>query len=176
MPEPVTTVFLDRDGTINRKAPEGDYVKSPEELELLPGAAEAIAALGAAGLLLVVITNQRGIALGRMTEEDLERVHARLREELATAGARVDAIYHCPHGEDGCDCRKPRTGMFEDARRDNPRIDFARAVVIGDSWRDVEAGRAIGARTIGLGGVEGADDAAADLGAAADLVLRDATR
>jgi D-glycero-D-manno-heptose 1,7-bisphosphate phosphatase len=171
MAEPVTTVFLDRDGTINRKPPEGDYVKSPEELELLPGAAEAVASLNAAGLLVVVVTNQRGIALGRMTEEDLERVHAKLREELAAAGAHVDVIHHCPHEQDECDCRKPRTGMFEAARRERPEIDFARSVVIGDSWRDVEAGRSIGARTIGIGELDGADITADDLPLAVALVL-----
>ena len=167
----VRLVLLDRDGTINRKPPEGDYVKSPEELELLPGAAEAVAALNAAGLTVVVVTNQRGIALGRMTEDDLGRVHAKLREELAAAGARLDAIHHCPHEQDSCDCRKPRTGMFEAARRAMPQIDFARSVVIGDSWRDIEAGRAIGARTIGIGELDGADLTADDLALAVDLVL-----
>jgi D-glycero-D-manno-heptose 1,7-bisphosphate phosphatase len=151
----VETAFLDRDGTINVKAPEGDYVKTVSELELLPGAAEGVRLLNDAGLRAIVVTNQRGIALGRMSAEDLEAIHERLREKLADAGTRIHAIYHCPHDEDSCDCRKPRTGMFEQARRDHPEIDFTRSVVIGDSWRDVEAGQALGARTILVG--EGGD-------------------
>ena len=175
MVEPPTTAFLDRDGTINRKAPEGDYVKGPDELELLPGAAAAVRALNDAGLLAVVVTNQRGIALGRMGEDDLAAVHERLAADLASAaGARLDAIYHCPHDDAACDCRKPRTGMFRDARRDFPQIDFARSVVIGDSWRDVEAGRALGARTVLIGsdGDRGRADAlAASLREAVELVV-----
>src|SRR3954462_760083 len=94
---PPVAALLDRDGTINVKAPEGEYVTRPDEVELLPGAAEAIAALNAASVAVMVITNQRGIALGRMTEEDLAGIHARLSAELeAEAGARIDAFFHCP--------------------------------------------------------------------------------
>ncbi|HEV2062608.1 MAG TPA: HAD-IIIA family hydrolase, partial [Solirubrobacteraceae bacterium] len=106
--QPPGAAFLDRDGTINVKPPEGEYVEAPEELRLLPGAAAAIARLNAAGLPVIVVTNQRGVALGRMTEADVAAVHDRLREELSRAGAHVDAIYHCPHQEGACACRKPR--------------------------------------------------------------------
>jgi D-glycero-D-manno-heptose 1,7-bisphosphate phosphatase len=144
----LTTAFVDRDGTINAKAPEGDYVKSWAEFRFLPGAAEALAALSAAGLRVVVVTNQRGIALGRMSERDLADIHARMLEEAGAAGARVDAVYHCPHHEGECDCRKPATGMFERARRELPGLDFSRSVTIGDSDRDMGAGRAIGSRLV----------------------------
>jgi D-glycero-D-manno-heptose 1,7-bisphosphate phosphatase len=144
----LTTAFVDRDGTINAKAAEGDYVKSWEEFRFLPGAAEALRALSAAGARIVVVTNQRGIALGRMTEADLAGIHARMLERLAAEGARVDAIYHCPHEEDACDCRKPRTGMFEQARCELAGIDFSRSVTIGDSERDMGAGRTLGTRLV----------------------------
>jgi D-glycero-D-manno-heptose 1,7-bisphosphate phosphatase len=144
-------VFLDRDGTLNVKAPEGDYVKTPEELVLLPGAAEAVRLLNEHGVPAIVVTNQRGIALGRMTEDDLAAIHARLADELAAAGAHLDAIYHCPHDHDACDCRKPQTGMFRDAQRDRGELDFAHTAVVGDAASDMEAARRIGATGILLG-------------------------
>src|SRR5687768_8244975 len=110
------TAFLDRDGTINAPPPEGEYVTRPEALELLPRAGEAIARLNAAGWRVVVVTNQRGVALGRMTLSDVRDVHARLREELADRGAHLDGVYVCPHAEGTCGCRKPAVGLFEQAR------------------------------------------------------------
>jgi D-glycero-D-manno-heptose 1,7-bisphosphate phosphatase len=158
--------FLDRDGTINRKAPPGDYVKRPDEVSLLPGAAVAIHRLNEAGVSAIVVTNQRGIALGRMTEEDLEQVHSELAGQLGVAaGARIDAFFHCPHDVGECDCRKPETGMFRQALERFPWIELPRSVVIGDSESDVEAGRALGMRSVRLG----LD--AADLGAAVDQLL-----
>jgi D-glycero-D-manno-heptose 1,7-bisphosphate phosphatase len=148
---------LDRDGTINCKAPEGDYVKRPEELSLLPGAAQAIRRLNDDGIPVIVVTNQRGIALGRMTELDLGEVHAELTAQLeAAAGARIDALFHCPHEAGECDCRKPGVGMFKQALARFPWIDLAQSVMIGDSDSDVEAGRAMGMRTVRLG-VDAAD-------------------
>jgi D-glycero-D-manno-heptose 1,7-bisphosphate phosphatase len=144
--------FLDRDGTINQKAPEGDYIKTPSELVLLPGAAEAILRLNDIGITVIVVTNQRGIALGRITEADLEEVHAELSARLEdAAGARIDAFFHCPHDVGQCHCRKPETGMFKQAVDRFRWIDFGRSVVIGDSAGDVEAGTARGAETIRLG-------------------------
>ncbi len=142
--------FLDRDGTINVKAPEGEYIERPAQLRLLDGAAAAVARLNAARVPVIVVTNQRGIALGRMTEEDLAAVHARLDELLAAEGAHVDAYYHCPHDKGVCDCRKPGTAMLEQAAREHG-IDLARSVLVGDSASDVEAGRRVGARTVLLG-------------------------
>ena len=158
--------FLDRDGTINEKAPEGDYIKGPEELRLLPGAAVAIRRLNDAGVRVIVVTNQRGIALGRMTEDDLDAIHAELSARLrSTAGAHIDAFFHCPHDLGECDCRKPETGMFRQAQERFPWIDLDRSVLIGDGPADVEAGRRLGIATVRLG----AD--APDLQAAVNAVL-----
>ncbi len=154
MQDPVTTVFLDRDGTINRKAPVGDYVKSPAEFEFLPGAVAAVRELSRAGLRIIVVTNQRGIALGRMTEDDLERIHQHMLTSLAAEDARVDRIYHCPHERGQCRCRKPDIGMLLKAQSDFPGIDFARSVIVGDSVCDVEAGRRVGCRGILVSGAE----------------------
>jgi len=140
------TVFLDRDGTINVKAPEGDYVKSWDEFRFLPGAVEAVRALRDSGRRVVIVTNQRGIALGRMSEQDLDEIHMRMLEELGP----VDAIYHCPHDEGACDCRKPLPGMLERAAAEVPGVRLDHAVMIGDSESDIEAGRAAGAMTIRL--------------------------
>jgi D-glycero-D-manno-heptose 1,7-bisphosphate phosphatase len=141
-------VMLDRDGTINVKAPPGEYLTRAEDLVLLPGAAEAIHMLNAAGVPVAVVTNQRGIALGRMTEGDLGHVHKRLRDLLAEAGARLDGIFHCPHEVDSCACRKPGTLLLERARDHLGLRSLESSVVIGDSLSDVLAGRAVGARTV----------------------------
>jgi D-glycero-D-manno-heptose 1,7-bisphosphate phosphatase len=158
---PIRWVFLDRDGTINVNAPPGEYVTSPDQLVLLPGAAEAICALNAAGVWVGVVTNQRGIALGEMTEADLRAVHARLAGELARVGAHLDAIYHCPHEQGDCSCRKPEPGLLLQAQRENPGLSFAAAALIGDAQSDVEAGRRMGVSTVLLA----ANGAPGDLGA-----------
>lgn len=150
----LTTVFLDRDGTINRSAPEGDYITSWSEFEFVPGAPRAIAALSAADLQVVVITNQRGVALGRLSERALSEIHDRMVAELRRAGAEIAGIYYCPHEEGACQCRKPDVGMFLAAQDDLPNVDFRRTVVIGDSWRDIDAARAIQAHSILITGGE----------------------
>lgn len=145
-------VFLDRDGTINR---EVHYLSSPEQLELLPGAATAIAALGKAGWPVVVTTNQSGVARGYFTEADLEAIHQRLRELLAKEGARLDAIYYCPHHQEGsrqdlavpCDCRKPAAGMALQAASDL-NLDLARSVWVGDRMNDLAAAAKFGGRSV----------------------------
>jgi D-glycero-D-manno-heptose 1,7-bisphosphate phosphatase len=143
-----STVFLDRDGVLNRRAPEGDYITTPAELELLESAAEAVRLLNERRILVLVVTNQRGISLGRFSDQDLDRVHAALRKRLAAEGASLDGIYHCPHAIGSCDCRKPGIGMFLQARRDHPQIDFNCSAVIGDSLTDMAAAERIGARGI----------------------------
>lgn len=159
-------VFLDRDGTINVKAPEGDYITSPGQLRLLEGAAEAIRRFNDAGVLVVVVTNQRGIARELMSEQDLDEIHAALRSQLqASAGARVDAILHCPHDAGECACRKPGTGLLVEACRRFPQIHRESSVLIGDAATDVEAGRRFGIRAMRLG-VD-----APDLRTAAERVL-----
>jgi D-glycero-D-manno-heptose 1,7-bisphosphate phosphatase len=140
------TAFLDRDGTINVKAPEGEYVTSWDGFAFLPGAEQAIRLLADAGWRVVVVTNQRGVALGRMTMADVDDIHRRMREAVP-----LDGVYVCPHERDTCDCRKPGTGLFRQAMRDDPGIDPGSSVVIGDSESDIRAGRAFGARTIKVG-------------------------
>ena len=141
-------VFLDRDGVINRKPSEGAYVTRWEEFDLLPGVAGAIASLNRSGRKVIVVTNQRGIALGLMTESDLGAIHDRLQRELAREGAAIDAIYYCPHGKDECHCRKPQTGMLEAAFRDFPGAAAENSILIGDSLSDMECGRRAGMATI----------------------------
>jgi D-glycero-D-manno-heptose 1,7-bisphosphate phosphatase len=148
-PRSPQAVLLDRDGTINVKAPEGDYITAPDQVELLPGAAEAIGALNRADIPVVVVTNQRGIALGRMTESDLEAIHARLGAMLLRSGhAHVDRFFHCPHDEGVCACRKPGTALLQRARDFLELEDLQTSVMIGDSGSDVAAGRAAGAQTV----------------------------
>ena len=139
------TAFLDRDGTINEKAPEGEYVTDPGGFRFLPGAEEAVRLLDAGGWRVVVVSNQRGVALGRMTMDDVDAVNARM------AHLPIEAVYVCPHERGTCDCRKPGTGLFERARAELPDIRFAEAVVIGDATSDIAAGEAIGARTYRVG-------------------------
>lgn len=145
------TVFLDRDGTINESAREGEYVMEPAEVRLLPGAGEAIRRLNEFPAKVVVVTNQRGISLGRMSEDDLADVNAELHQQLDWEGARLDAIIHCPHGKDECDCRKPGPGMFRRAEAEVRGVRIEGAAMIGDSPLDVEAGLRLGLTTIAIG-------------------------
>lgn len=143
-------VFLDRDGVINKKAPEGDYVTRWEDFQFLPHVAEAIAQLNSGGLRVIVITNQRCIAKGLITVAELEMMHRRMSESLAERGAQIDAIYYCPHDmQPVCRCRKPAPGMLIDAARDH-RIDLPASWMIGDSDIDIEAGQAAGCKTARL--------------------------
>jgi D-glycero-D-manno-heptose 1,7-bisphosphate phosphatase len=174
----VRWVFLDRDGTLNTKPPDGEYVERPEALELLSGAAEALRMLNRAGLWTGIVTNQRGIALGRMSAEDLDAVHGRLRDLLRLEGAYVDAIYVCPHEVGTCDCRKPQPGLLRRAKREHPGLDFARAAIVGDSPSDMQAGMGLGLTTVLISHDEGppsatrvADHVVADLVQAANLLI-----
>lgn len=138
-------VLLDRDGTM---IVEREYLAEPAGVALLPGAAEGMRLLQAAGFGLVVITNQSGIGRGYFDEKALAAVHARLRELLATEHVSLDGIYYCPHVEsDQCVCRKPRTGLVEQAAKE---IDFdpKQSFVVGDKAIDVELGKAIGAASL----------------------------
>ncbi|MBM4248573.1 MAG: HAD family hydrolase [Euryarchaeota archaeon] len=137
-------VFVDRDGTLNVNI---DYLSDPAGYRLYPGAAEGLRLLRERGFLIIVVTNQSGIGRGLFDERALGRVHDKMRADLANGGASIDGLYFCPHRPDeGCDCRKPKTAMFERAIRDHG-IDPARSFVIGDMGMDVEAGKRIGART-----------------------------
>lgn len=121
-----------------------------EDFEFLPSALAGLASLARLDVPLVVATNQRGIALGRYTEADLASLHDRMRAAVDRAGGRIDAIYHCPHDRDACDCRKPRAGMFERAGRDLG-IRLAHAAVVGDRASDMEAAAHVGALRVLVG-------------------------
>ncbi len=146
------TVFLDRDGVVNEKMPEGQYVTGWSDFHVLPGVPEAIAALNRAGLTVIVVSNQRGVALGLYTEAGVRAIHARFQELLADHDARIDGFYFCPHDKGQCTCRKPLEGLFEQARNDFPEIDAATSIMIGDSLSDIEFGRRLGMPTIFIEG------------------------
>jgi D-glycero-D-manno-heptose 1,7-bisphosphate phosphatase len=145
-------IFFDRDGTLNT---EVDYLTRPEELELLPNAVRAIREANTFGVRVFVITNQSGIARGLFTEADLEKVHDRLTGMLAEQGARIDRIYSCPHHPSygnppyrtACTCRKPNTGMLEQAAREFG-VELHKSFVVGDRCIDVQAGNRAGCGTI----------------------------
>ena len=140
--------FLDRDGVINRKAPEGQYVTRWEDFEFLPRVAEAIALLGGAGFSVIVVSNQRGVAKGLLTIAELELIHERMLKQLAAASAHLTAVYYCPHDSaPSCACRKPAPGMLFQAAREH-RIELASSWMVGDSDIDMEAGKAAGCRTV----------------------------
>jgi D-glycero-D-manno-heptose 1,7-bisphosphate phosphatase len=144
------TVFLDRDGVVNRKR-DGDYVRDWTEFEFLDGSREALRLLAEGGCRVIVVTNQRGVARGFFTEADLAVIHERMIDETNRAGGKIAAVYYCPHEIGQCLCRKPEPGLFLEAQRDFPDIDFPLCTVIGDSSSDLEAGAALGCRTIFIG-------------------------
>jgi D-glycero-D-manno-heptose 1,7-bisphosphate phosphatase len=140
-------VFLDRDGVINMKPPEGGYLRDRSEFRLAPNIADWIRLFRALGFLVIVITNQRGVARGITRPADLEDIHRQMRAELAAAGAMLDDVFVCPHDEGMCDCRKPRSGLIEQARV-KWDIDLSRSVVIGDSDVDRQLAANCGLRFI----------------------------
>ena len=165
-------VFLDRDGVLVR---ERGFITSPGQLETLPGAAGGMAALRRSDFLLVVVTNQSGIARGLLTGADLASIHVELALRLRAEdpGAFWDALYSCPHHPDfggPCACRKPLPGMLRQAAREHG-IDLAASWMIGDAPRDLEAGRAAGCRTVALPPAEGGDLTARDLKDAASRLV-----
>lgn len=145
--KPRPAVFLDKDGTLVEDVP---YNVDPARLRLVAGAGECLRRLRAAGYLLVMVTNQPGIALGKFSRADLERLRVALHERLADDGVSLDGFYFCPHaaGERGprCACRKPRPGMLVRAARELD-IDLSRSWMAGDILDDIEAGRRAGCRT-----------------------------
>lgn len=139
-------VFLDRDGVINRVTIEAGKPLSPKnmgEFEFSPGIERFVSGLREAGYLRIVVTNQPDIARGRLERSELERMHDLVRRRL-----QVDAIYVCLHDDgDNCDCRKPKSGLLTRAAREW-EIDLAQSFMVGDTWRDMEAGKSAGCRTI----------------------------
>lgn len=169
------TVFLDRDGVVIARAHDDGYVSQADEVVVLPQAAAAIGRLNAAGVFVVLVTNQRGVARGLMKLEDVDTVNARLSALLSERYAWLDAVYVCPHEIGTCDCRKPAPGLLLRAADDHPRIDLAHAVTVGDTESDVEAGSAAGTATVRLASPRTTDTKAdlvvADLAAAVEWIL-----
>ncbi len=145
---PKKIVFLDRDGVINKKPSKAEYVKSWEEFKFLPGAIGAIRLLNSKGYKVFIITNQSGIARGKLSKKDLENIHKKMQQELKNNGANIDKIYYCPHGwDEECSCRKPKPGLLLQVSREN-FIDLTKSIFIGDDSRDMEAGEKVGCKTI----------------------------
>ncbi|HMD10630.1 MAG TPA: HAD family hydrolase [Candidatus Acidoferrum sp.] len=138
-------VFLDRDGTISE---EVGYLNHVSRFRILPRVAESIRRLNEAGLPVIVVTNQSGVGRGYFPESLVHSIHEIMAQQLEAAGARLDAIYYCPHTSvDRCDCRKPNTGMLEVAAREHA-IDLQRSFVVGDRHGDIELARRVGACSI----------------------------
>lgn len=142
------TVFLDRDGTINRRAAKACYIEKPEQFVWLEGAKEAVRLLKESGYRVILVTNQPGIARGNLTEDTLARIHEKMQEDLKRdTGYQIDAIYYCPHNwDEGCECRKPKSGMLYQAQKDYS-LNLTECILIGDDDRDIEAGMAADCRT-----------------------------
>jgi histidinol-phosphate phosphatase family protein len=139
-------VFLDRDGVLNRDSE--DFIRTPDEVAILPGVPESVKRLNDAGYVTLVITNQSGIRRGYFTEQGLHDIHARLIPEVESAGGRISQVYFCPHlPDDKCECRKPLPGMLKRAEKDHG-IDFSRSFFVGDRPEDIACGFSVGARTI----------------------------
>ncbi len=139
-------VILDRDGVINEDS--DDFIKTLDEFILLPGSLEAIKRLKQAGYQVVVATNQSGIARGYLTLDTLNAMHDKLNVLLADIGVNIDGFFYCPHGpDDGCECRKPKPGLYQQISQQF-NVALEGVPVIGDSLRDLEAARAVGAKPI----------------------------
>ncbi len=135
-------IILDRDGVINFDSTQ--YIKSPAERKPIPGSLEAIARLNQAGYKVVVATNQSGVGRGLFDMDTLNAIHEKMHKALFAVGGRVDAIFYCPHAADsGCDCRKPKPGMFRRIA-DCFNVDLNGVPTVGDSLRDLQAGAAMG--------------------------------
>lgn len=138
------TIFLDRDGVINRNRPAGDYVKSWEEFEFLPGARNAIARLTQAGFRLFVVTNQACIGKGIVSAATIAEIHRRMVQEIVQAGGQIEAVLYCPHRADAhCGCRKPAPGLLLSAQT-KYGVELRQAIMVGDSVTDVQSAAAVG--------------------------------
>ncbi|MBS35852.1 MAG: D-glycero-beta-D-manno-heptose-1,7-bisphosphate 7-phosphatase [Thiotrichales bacterium] len=176
----MSLVILDRDGVINVET--GEHVKSPDEWIAIEGSLQAVARLNHAGFRVVIATNQSGLARKLFDIETLNKIHAKMQRQLGEVGAVVEAVFFCPHADkDGCECRKPKPGLLLDISS-RLRMPLDDVPMIGDSWRDVNAARACGARPILVRSgrpesthVELPDDIEvyADLAAAADALVQE---
>lgn len=136
---PKNVVFLDRDGTLNVRPPKACYIEKPEDFVWLPGAKEAVKMLNDHGVITILVSNQPGIARGRLTEKALTDIHNKMQNDLAEIDAKIDHIYYCPHNwDEGCDCRKPKPGLLYQAQKDLS-LDLTKCMLFGDDDRDIEA-------------------------------------
>lgn len=140
-------VFLDRDGVINEPAARGDYIRNWGQFRFFPNAADWIRILNALDYLVIIVTNQRGVALGLVDPRDLEEIHANMVRTLAEAGARIDDVFFCPHDYGVCNCRKPLPGLIHQACQ-KWDIDLTRSVLIGDTDLDRDLARNCGLRFV----------------------------
>lgn len=145
-------VFVDRDGVINKKAAEHDYIKNWQEFRFLPDIAKAIKLLNQSGFIVIIVSNQRGIARGIMTENDLKDIHQKMCCKLKRESAIITDIFVCPHNNNECKCRKPQTGLFLQAEIKYP-VNKKQSFMVGDSTTDIEAGKNYGIKTIAVGGL-----------------------
>jgi len=174
-------IILDRDGVINFDSDQ--FIKSPDEWKPIPGSLEAIARLTREGWRVVVATNQSGLARGLFEMATLNAIHAKMHKTMAQAGGRIDAVFYCPHGADmNCDCRKPKSGMFNEIAARYGR-DLSDVPAIGDSLRDLQAAVNVGARpflvktgkgekTLAAGGLPKDTPVFANLSEAVDHLLK----
>jgi histidinol-phosphate phosphatase family protein len=140
------TIFLDRDGVINED--RVDYIKSWEEFRFIKGVRQALKQINKAGITVIVITNQSVIGRGIITETELSVIHDRMLKEVKKSGGRILKIYYCPHHpDDHCRCRKPRIGLLKKAAKELD-LDLTKCVFIGDSLKDIQAGKRAGCRTV----------------------------
>jgi D,D-heptose 1,7-bisphosphate phosphatase len=145
-------VFLDRDGTLLE---EGNFVDRLDRLLFFPYSIDAVRCLNRAGFAVVIVTNQSGVARGLYSEDFVREAHGYIDEQLKAVGARVDGYYYCPHHPQGlvdalrtdCECRKPKPGQLLQAARDL-HLDLTGSFIVGDRWKDIEAGEAVAARGI----------------------------
>lgn len=144
------TLFLDRDGVINRGIEHG-YVKNLSEFQLIDGALEALRKLSKIFPRIIIVTNQQGVGKGVMTENDLIAIHKEMLKKITDAGGRIDKIYYCTAAdEENSPYRKPNTGMAIQAKSDFPEIDYEKSIMVGDSLSDMEFGKRLNMKTIQL--------------------------
>lgn len=144
------TLFLDRDGVINKKI-DNDYIRNWNQFEFLPGVEEALKKLSAKFGKIIIVTNQQGIGKQWMTENDLQDIHNNMLKTIQKAGGKIDKIYYSPHlRSENSNYRKPEIGMALHAKNDYPDIDFSKSVMLGDSYHDMEFGKKAGMKTVFL--------------------------
>ncbi|MBL0359230.1 MAG: HAD-IIIA family hydrolase [Chitinophagaceae bacterium] len=143
------TLFLDRDGVLNHQK-EGSYIFSWDEFIFYDGVIQSMPVLAKYFKHIFIVTNQRGVGKGLMTEKDLHHIHRNMQKSIELAGGRIDGIYYCTELEAESTCRKPNTGMALKAKEEHPDIDFSQSIMVGNSFSDMEFGRNIGAATVFL--------------------------